>query len=63
MKCVYDEFKKDLAWPIIEAAIEDLVLNEDLVERTGRQRIVGYLVKKLSEQGSFVRKNERTDQL
>lgn len=63
MKCAYDEFKKNAAWPIIEAAIEDLVLNDDLIERAERQRIVGYLIKKLSEQGAlYSEKDERSGQ-
>jgi len=63
MKCAYDEFRRKAAWPIIEAAIEDLVLNDDLVERTERQRIVGYLIEKLSEQGVlFPDKDERAGQ-
>jgi hypothetical protein len=49
MPTVYNEFKDLQAWEVVNAAISDLVENDDIVEETNRHYIVGYIVKALSE--------------
>ena len=38
-----------MLWKVIEESIGDLVKNNDLVEKTTRGNIVGYLVKRVKE--------------
>lgn len=45
----YDEFDGTPAWEVVDRAISDLVVNQDLGETTLRYYIVGYIVKALSE--------------
>ncbi len=45
--CPYEAYRGTPTWNIVEKAIDDLVENEDLVETTGRDYIVGYICKKL----------------
>jgi hypothetical protein len=45
----YEALKETDLWVIIGGAIEDLVSNQDILENTPREYIVGYLVKKLVE--------------
>jgi hypothetical protein len=45
----YAQFKVLKAWKVIDQAIEDLVENQDMVETTVRKCIVGYILKRLSE--------------
>lgn len=51
MATPYEGLKGLPAWKVLEAAIEDLVKNDDIEERTQRDYIVGYLVKVLSNSG------------
>ena len=44
---LYSEYETTEAWKIIDAAISDLVANQDIKETTPRHYIVGYLVKSL----------------
>ena len=46
---VYAEFEGLPAWAVVDKVISDLVENQDLVEQTHRDYIVGYTVKALSE--------------
>jgi hypothetical protein len=41
----YAEYETDPLWKIVDKGIGDLVLNLDLVEKTDRKYIVGYLCK------------------
>lgn len=45
----YKEFEKSVSWHIVESAIEELVNNGDLEEKTAREYIVGYIIKCLTE--------------
>ena len=47
----YRQYETTLAWKIIEEAVSDLVANQDISETTDRSYIVGYLVKRLVEEG------------
>lgn len=37
-------------WGILEKVIDDLVENQDLIENTPREYIIGYFCKKLNEE-------------
>jgi len=43
----YVEFEGTPLWTVVEAAINDLLLNSDLVESTARAYIVGDLCRKI----------------
>lgn len=43
----YAEFRDSRFWSVVEESIEDLVANDDLLEKTSRAHIVGYIVSKL----------------
>lgn len=45
----YLEYEGTTMWTAIESGVIDLVTNGDLVERTNRKYIVGYLCKVLKE--------------
>jgi len=47
----YDNLDGVPAWVVVENAIEDLVKNGDLVEKTDRRLLVGLLVKRLEDKG------------
>jgi hypothetical protein len=47
MQTLYEKFKHDPLWTTIDAALSDLVTNGDLMERTGRDYIVGYIAMKI----------------
>ena len=47
----YHQYETTLAWKIINQAVSDLVENQDIQETTARVYIVGYLVKRLVEEG------------
>lgn len=45
----YEVHRDCEVWKVVERAISDLVKNGDLIERTRRDYIVGYICKKLRE--------------
>jgi hypothetical protein len=45
----YDSNKGSQVWIVVENAIQDLVNNNDIVETTTREYIVGYICKKLEQ--------------
>jgi hypothetical protein len=47
----YADFKDTTVWRTLEKAVEELVDNRDIKELTDRKYIVGYLAKRLSEDG------------
>ncbi len=47
MKHLYEKYEDAPLWNIISKAIADLVENQDLVETTRHEYIVGYIVQKL----------------
>jgi hypothetical protein len=47
LKHPYIEYESHPLWKIVENAIEDLVKNDDLVEKTGREYIVGYICEQI----------------
>jgi hypothetical protein len=47
MESRYDIFKSDKMWTIIEKSIDKLVKNDDIVEKTDRDHIVGYIVENI----------------
>ena len=49
----YREFEDLFAWNIVNRAIGTLVKNKDLVEKTDRRYIVGFLLKVLSDNGAL----------
>lgn len=48
-KILYKKFEQLIAWSVIDQAISDLAENTDIIEQTDRRYIVGYLLKKLSD--------------
>jgi len=46
----YDQFQDTALWQVISEAIDELVDNDDLEERTTHEHIVGYLYSKLEGQ-------------
>ena len=49
MTKIYDEYKENPAWPVIETALNELVDNQDIVFQTLPYYVIGYIVKKLEE--------------
>ncbi|WP_214769642.1 hypothetical protein [Exiguobacterium sp. s39] len=47
MRTPYDEYQETALWQIISEAINELIDNDDLEERTTHEHIVGYLYSKL----------------
>ena len=47
----YSKFEHTNVWQVLEQAIQELVANNDIKELTPRTHIVGYLAKRLSEDG------------
>jgi hypothetical protein len=45
----YVDYEADPLWPLIEKGIADLVKNQDLIEQTNRNYIVGHLCKVVSK--------------
>ena len=45
----YTKFGKTPFWKIIESAVADLEQNGDIELKTGRENVIGYLVKCLSD--------------
>ena len=45
----YVEYEADPLWPLIEKALGEMVENQDLIERTDRNYIIGYLCKTISK--------------
>ncbi len=43
----YVALEETPTWIAVESAIDDLVKNSDLVERTAREYVVGYLCRKI----------------
>jgi hypothetical protein len=50
MQHPYLDFEGTKNWKLLDQAIEELVLNSDLIERTNRAYIVGYLCKALADE-------------
>jgi len=48
----YQQYEGTHNWKIVEHAINDLVENGDLIERTNRRYVVGYICKLLAEPAS-----------
>ncbi len=48
-KSPYTELKNLKCWNIIENAMNDLVQNNDLIEQTSKEYIVGYIVQCILE--------------
>ncbi len=46
----YDKYRGTELWRVIDQGIRDLVTNGDLIEKTDRSHIVGYLCKAVSAQ-------------
>jgi len=55
----YKELKGTRTWKVVNRAINALVVNQDLVEKTPREYIVGYLTKKLSDEGLTSERKKR----
>ncbi|KWZ81049.1 MAG: hypothetical protein LKH78_08105 [Weizmannia coagulans] len=49
----YEEYENTDLWHTIWMAIDDLVKNQDLKERTPRAYIVGYLCEKILKDGTL----------
>jgi hypothetical protein len=47
----YVKYDGTAAWKAIYAALEQLVLNDDIQEQTPREYIVGYIIKSLANAG------------
>ena len=43
-KYPYSELENTKSWNVVDQAINDLILNGDLEEKTSRKYIVGYIV-------------------
>lgn len=50
MKTPYEQYQGTALWQVISKAIDELVDNDDLEERTTHEHIVGYLCSKLEGQ-------------
>jgi len=50
----YVELEGTPIWIAVASAIDDLVQNDDLVERTARNYIVGYLSQRIVSEGQGV---------
>lgn len=48
-KEVYNKYKKHAFWKVIENAIDALIINNDLEEKTAHHNVVGYLTKCLCD--------------
>jgi hypothetical protein len=55
----YQEYETAPAWKVIDEGISALVANQDLMETTQRNYIVGYLVKQLVETGVIMAPEQR----
>jgi hypothetical protein len=49
----YEAFEADPLWQVVSNAIHDLVKNGDVSEQTGREYIVGYIVKSIRDSGEL----------
>jgi hypothetical protein len=49
----YEDFRGTELWRVVEQTIKDIVENDDLVEKTRRDYIVGYICKKLQVVGNL----------
>lgn len=45
----YMDLENTLEWEMIYKAVEDLILNQDIILQTQKEYVVGYLVTKLSD--------------
>lgn len=45
----YKQFEGTALWQVLDAALSDLIANDDIEERTAREYIVGYLAQQLAE--------------
>lgn len=45
----YQKFQATPAWEVVEQAIGKLINNSDLVEKTDRRYIVGFILKELAD--------------
>ncbi len=43
----YAEFRDSRFWAVVEESIAALIANDDLLEKTSREHIVGYIVSNL----------------
>ncbi len=50
----YQKYDGTVAWKAIYGALEQLVLNDDIEERTPREYLVGYLIKSLADAGVVI---------
>ena len=48
----YKEFEETQLWSIVNGAVADLEENQDLSLTTGREYVVGYICKKLTDSNS-----------
>jgi hypothetical protein len=53
----YSKFEHTNVWRVLEQAVQELVDNNDIKELTNRTYIIGYLAKRLSEDGLLKDKN------
>ncbi len=62
LKTPYDQLKKTELWYVISGAIDELIENDDLEERTTHDHIVGYLCQKISSdfEGRNVNEQKRS---
>ena len=47
----YEKFKSNKIWNVVDRAVDNLVENNDIEERTNREYIIGFLCKTLCEAG------------
>ena len=53
-KFPYENLRHTGIWQVVDNAIENLVTNEDIEEKTHRDYIVGYLCEQIMESGVFL---------
>jgi len=46
---LYDSYRNTRVWRVVEEAIDNLVRNQDIVEQTPREYVVGYQCMRLNE--------------
>ena len=49
MKNPYNKFTNSKLWQVISNALDDLIKNQDIKERTNKEYVIGYLCKKIIE--------------
>lgn len=61
MKHAYQKYEKTLLWELINKAIDDLVINQDIELTTKKEYVVGYLCKTIKSKITNNKKKGNTE--